>query len=273
MANPFFSVIIPTYNRAGLLKIAVDSVLEQTFSDYELIVIDDGSSDNTQDLMKAKQYRQLRYIYTPDNGGVSRARNKGITLARGEYIALLDSDDRFRKDKLEISAGFIRHHPGCKIFHSEEIWYKRGKIVTQKKRHKKPSGNIFAQALPICCVSPSTAIIHRSVFSAIGLFDEQLPACEDYDFWLRATSKYTAELIPEYLTIKEGGRADQQSERYPAMDKLRIYALEKILRGKTLNREQYTLACQELEKKCSIYTQGAAKRDNMEEVNGNDQNV
>jgi glycosyltransferase involved in cell wall biosynthesis len=265
MKEPFFSVVIPAYNRAALLKIAVDSVLGQSFSDFELLVIDDGSDDNTHELMSSFKDPRLRFIKI-SHSGVSSARNKGINDAKGEYIAFLDSDDRFCKDKLAICAQIIKEQPIFKIFHTEEIWYKQGKILSAKKYHQKPSGNIFRQALKLCCVSPSTAIVHYSVFREVGLFDEDLPACEDYDFWLRAACKYPFLLIPEPLTIKDGGRQDQQSNKYPAMDRFRIYAIEKLIKNNPLDKEHRLLAYQELENKCRIYTQGALKRNNRLEV-------
>jgi glycosyltransferase involved in cell wall biosynthesis len=265
MKNPLFSIIIPTYNRVQFLKIAIDSVLAQSFSDYELIIVDDGSDDNTKELINNFNDQRLYYI-NKVHGGVSSARNAGIKAANGEYIVFLDSDDRFRKDKLQVSACFIKEHPDYKIFHTEEIWYRKGKLLPQKKYQQKPSGYIFPDMLKLCCVSPSTAVIHKSIFSKIGLFDHNLPTCEDYDLWLRISCKYHIFLIPEYLTIKEGGRDDQQSEKYPAIDRFRIYALEKVLKSKRLDKQQYALAYQELQNKCRIYMQGAVKRNKNDKV-------
>ncbi len=265
MKKPFFSVVIPTYNRSKFLKIAVDSVLNQSFSNYELIIVNDGSDDDTEKFISKYTHPRLVYI-RQKHKGVSNARNTGIKSAKGHYIAFLDSDDRFRKDKLQISADFIKEYPEYRIFHTEEIWYKKGKLLSQRKYQQKPSKDIFSRALKSCCISPSTAIIHKSIFFKIGLFDENLPACEDYDFWLRISCKYPIFLIPEYLTIKEGGRSDQQSKKYPAMDKFRIYSLEKLLTSKSLNKQQYILAYQELQNKCRFYAQGAAKRNKNDEV-------
>lgn len=265
MDNPFFSVIIVTYNRQRFLPIAVESVLNQTFTDFELLVIDDGSTDKTRSLIEGYGDKRLRYI-PKEHTGVSSARNKGIREAKGGYICFLDSDDRYRRDKLEVTATYIHDHPDYKIFHTEEIWYRSGQVLSQKAYHKKPSGYVFEQALKLCCISISTVAIQRGVFENVGYFDEQLPACEDYDFWLRSSARYPVLLIPDYLTIKEGGHADQQSKKYPAMDKFRLYALEKLLRSGGLDQKQYALAYDELKIKCKIYQQGALKRNKIEEV-------
>lgn len=261
----FFTVIIPTYNRQNFLKIAIESVLGQTFSDYELIIVDDGSKDKTSQLVKSYPNPKIKYIYQPHQG-VSAARNKGILNARGEFICFLDSDDRFRQLKLEITYFYIKKYPQYKIFHSEEIWYRNNKLLPQKKYHRKPSGWVFERAIQLCCISISTAAIRKDVFKEVGLFDRDFCVCEDYEFWLRATSKFPVFLIPHYLTIKEGGRDDQQSKKYPALDRFRIRALKKIIETNSLDKEKYSLLLQELKRKCSIYIKGAIKRNKLEEA-------
>lgn len=265
--KPYFSVIIPTYNRRSFLPIAVSSVLEQTFSDFELIVVDDGSTDNTAELFRPGLNRQkcIKYIHQPHQG-VSAARNTGIRQTKGEYIAFLDSDDRFCREKLELTYDYIKNNPGYKIFHTDEVWYRSGSLLPQKNYHKKPSGLVFEQALKLCCVSPSTTVIKKEIFDDIGLFDEEFLACEDYDFWLRVTAQYPVYLIPKILTIKEGGRADQQSKKYPAMDKFRINSIRKLLSSNNLTEQQYLLAYKEFKNKCFIYIQGAKKRGKHKEI-------
>ncbi|MEI8350452.1 MAG: glycosyltransferase [Candidatus Omnitrophota bacterium] len=269
MITPFFSIIIPTYNRKDFLPIAMESVIEQTFSDYELIIVDDGSTDGTKKavnkLNDPRINKQIKYFWQPHEG-VSAARNKGIKESRGGHICFLDSDDRFRQDKLQVTHDCIKKNPEYKIFHTEEIWYRSGELLPQKIYHKKPHGWIFRHALKLCCISPSTVTIGKDVFKEIGNFDTNLPVCEDYDLWLRAALKFPVFLIPEPLTIKEGGHADQQSKKYPAMDTFRIYALKKILQNGNLTKENYSLAAEELRNKCSIYIQGARKRAKHSEV-------
>jgi len=262
--TPLFTVIVPTFNRKDFLKIAVDSVFDQTFDDLEIIIIDDGSTDDTKKLVSKYSDKRIKYFYQ-ENKGVSFARNKGIEESNGKYVAFLDSDDRWVANKLEKTFEYINNFPEIKIFHTEEVWYRRGRLLNQKKKHKKPDGYVYFNALPICCIGMSTAVVEKELFDDIGNFDESLPACEDYDLWLRATSRYEVKLIPESLTIKDGGRADQLSLQ-PGLDKYRIQALDKILRSGTLNDEQYKKTKEELIKKCIIYTKGAEKRGKLDEV-------
>jgi glycosyltransferase involved in cell wall biosynthesis len=265
MPTPFFSIIIPTFNRHSLLKIAIESVLSQTYPDFELIIIDDGSSDNTALFCEGIADKRLLYSFQV-NQGVSSSRNNGIQQARGRFICFLDSDDRFRPDKLAITRDYIEKFPDFKIFHSDEIWFMRGKLLNQKKIHQKPDGNAFEKSLHLCCISPSAVTISKEVFERVGGFDETLPACEDYDLWLRVTAHYPIKLIPEALTIKAGGHADQLSKKYPAMDTLRIYALKKLLDANILTLMQRESAIKELKRKCVIYIKGAEKREKIREV-------
>lgn len=262
MKTPFFSIIIPVYNRKNLLKIAVDSVLNQSFSDFELIIVDDGSQDEIGKIFKGMDSARLIYLFQRHQG-VAAARNLGILQAKGEFICFLDSDDRFRREKLRISYEYVKKYPGYKVFHTEEIWYRKGGLLAHKKHHKKPKGWVFGFALKICCISISTACIKREIFTEIGRFDKNLKVCEDYDFWLRVTARYPVKLIPEFLTIKEGGRFDQQSKKYPALDKYRIYTINKLLKSGILDPEQKELALEELHRKCRIYIQGAEKRNKI----------
>lgn len=263
--KPFFSVIIPTYNRSKFLKIAVRSVLEQSLPDYELIIVDDGSNDNTKKLFSNIDDKRIRYIQQKHQG-VSSARNNGIEKAKGEFVCFLDSDDRFRHDKLKTTYEYIEKYPQYKVFHTEEVWYRKGELLSQKIYHKKPNGLVFKDAVRICCIGTSTVAINKNIFKEIGIFDKSMPACEDYDFWLRVTHKYPVFLIPEYLTIKEGGRPDQLSFKYPAMDRFRIYALRKILESGCLNTENHLTALNALKDKCNIYIKGAQKRGKNKEI-------
>lgn len=266
MKNPFFSIIIPTYNRADFLKIAVDSVLNQNFNDYELIIVDDGSTDKTKDIIINIKDKRLKYIRQPHKG-ISVARNIGLRKAKGKFISFLDSDDRFCKNKLTITFDYIKNHPACKVFHTEEIWYRNGNLQPQKLHHKKPSGPAFKNVVKLCCIGMSTATIKKEVFNKIGGFDKKLMVCEDYDFWLRVTAKFDIFLIPYCLTLKEGGHPDQQSEKYPTMDIFRIYSLQKILESKKLTKNYQKIALDELKHKCAIYIKGALKRNKISEIN------
>ena len=256
--QPFFSVIIPTFNRRDFLEKAVRSVLSQTCDDFELIIVDDGSTDGTQDLIRSFSDSRLEYIFQ-SNRGVSSARNRGLEKASGRFMAFLDSDDRWRAEKLERSLWHIRHYPKISVFHTNEIWYRKGLLLAQKKKHAKPSGRVYKKALALCCISISTAVVEKSVFKETGRFDESLEACEDYDLWLRITNRYEVRLIPEELTIKDGGRPDQLSSTVWGLDRFRIKAIEKMLLSGSLNGEDRAATLIELNKKCGIFASGCEK--------------
>ena len=260
----FLSIIIPTFNRCELLNRALISVYNQTFSDYEVIVIDDGSTDGTAEMLQ-KKFTGIRYIFQPNNG-VSTARNKGLELAKGDWIAFLDSDDQWLPQKLEKQISLLKAWPDYKICHTEEIWIRNGIRVNQMKKHKKTGGWIFPQCLPLCAMSPSSILIHHSVFDCIGNFDISLPACEDYDLWLRITAKYPVLYLEEPQIKKYGGHNDQLSKKHWGMDRYRIQALQNIISGGTLNNENKQKAIGMLLKKCKVFQKGALKRGKMDDV-------
>ncbi|MBF0253108.1 MAG: glycosyltransferase [Candidatus Omnitrophica bacterium] len=258
MKQPFFSVIVPVYNRERFIDKCLQSILDQTFDDFEIIVVDDGSSDNTKSIITTFNDARIKYHYY-EHSGVSSARNKGLHLASGKFIAFLDSDDWWKPNKLQKGINYINNFPEIKIFHTEEIWYKNGVLFDQKKKHKNPDGFVYKNILPLCCISMSTIIMERSVFNDIGYFDETLEACEDYDLFLRATSKYKVKLISEPLTLKDGGRPDQLSFSIWGLDRFRIKALQKMLNSKDLDNDLRDATIKELQIKCAIYTKGCLK--------------
>jgi glycosyltransferase involved in cell wall biosynthesis len=255
------SVIIPSWNRADRLAVALDSVLAQSLSAHEIIVVDDGSTDNTRTLIQ-QHYPGIRYLYQ-QNGGVSSARNAGIKAASGDWIALLDSDDRWEVAKLERQQQALLAQPGYRLCHSDETWIRNGKRVNPMKKHAKYGGRIFRHCLPLCVISPSAVIIERSLFDDVGLFDESLPACEDYDLWLRICANRPVLFVDQPLVIKVGGHADQLSRRYWGMDRFRIQALENIIASGILEQQDHAAALQILQQKLAILIQGAARRDNQ----------
>jgi len=257
------SVIIPTYNRAYCLKRALNSVIAQSLAPNEIIVIDDGGTDDTKALA-ASYGEAIRYLYQP-NQGVSCARNAGIITATSPWIAFLDSDDAWQPTKLEQQIEALSHS-NQQICHTEELWIRNGIRVNPMRRHQKAGGDIFKHCLPLCAISPSSVIIHRDIFDKIGLFDESLPACEDYDLWLRICAKHSVLFIEEALTIKYGGHPDQLSQKYWGMDRFRIQALEKILNSNSLTEDNRKAASEILIKKVRIYLNGAIKRGKKDEI-------
>jgi glycosyltransferase involved in cell wall biosynthesis len=228
--NPAISVIIPVFNRKTRILKTITSVLQQSFTDFELIIIDDGSTDGTNEVLHEikKTSPQNIEIIKQVNGGVSSARNAGIIKARGEYIAFCDSDDLWISSKLEEQIMTMRSN-SWKICQTEETWIRNGKQVNSMKKHKKCSGDIFIQSLYLCLVSPSAVMIKKEIFNEIGLFDEKLRACEDFDLWLRILLKHPIYLYEKALIYKTGGHDDQLSRKYWGMDRFRIYAIEKHL--------------------------------------------
>lgn len=254
---PTVSVIIPTYNRRELVREAIASVLTQSFSDFELIVVDDGSSDGTADA--AREFAKVSYVYQP-NRGVSAARNHGVALSSGGLIAFLDSDDLWQPTKLEQQAAFFADHAEAQICQTEEIWLRNNVRVNPHKKHRKAGGNIFARSLELCLVSPSAVMMRRKLFESSGGFDETLPACEDYDLWLRIAARTPIHLIETPLVIKRGGHADQLSCKFWGMDRFRVTALCKLLKSGVLSEEQRRQTENILHKKCTILAKGAKKR-------------
>jgi glycosyltransferase involved in cell wall biosynthesis len=251
------SVIIPTYNRASVLPRALDSVNKQTHKAEQIIVIDDGSTDETQELVKNK-YPEIDFI-SQQNKGVSAARNVGIEKARNDWICLLDSDDSWQTNKLEKQVQAMTENRDYLICHTNETWYRNGKILNQGKKHQKRGGHIFQHCLPLCAISPSSVMIHKKIFDEVGLFDEDLPACEDYDMWLRICCRYAVLFIDEALTNKFGGHEDQLSRQHWGMDRFRIIALEKILKSNHLNKKDRQAAIDMLLNKVTIFLKGAEK--------------
>jgi len=262
--SPSVSVIIPTHNRLESLCIALESVLAQSYKVHELIVVDDGSTDNTAAHL-IQHYPGIKLIQQC-NHGVSHARNRAIEQANGDWLALLDSDDRWYPDKISTQIDALRKTPGIRLCHCDEHWIRNGKRVNPKQKHQKRGGDIFEYCLALCAISPSATLIHRTLFDDVGVFDETLPACEDYDLWLRICARETVLYVDQALLEKTGGHADQLSQRYPAMDQYRLQALAKLLRSQGLSPEKRILALNTFTRKLKIYCNGARKRGRFESI-------
>ena len=260
--SPTVSVIIPTYNRSHLVTEAVDSVLGQSYTDFELLVVDDGSTDAST--ARLAKYGDRLHLYHQENRGASAARNAGIRHAQGRYISFLDSDDLWLKGKLRAQMDLVGRDPGVKVCYTEEIWIRRGVRVNPKKKHRKYSGWILENMLPLCIVSLSSVLIAREVFDRVGLFDESLPACEDYDLWLRIGPHYPIALLDQPLIIKRGGHSDQLSGKYWGLDRYRIKAILRLLAQKDLDQHIRKRAIATLQEKCRIVATGFQKRGKRE---------
>lgn len=265
------SVIIPTFNRKHTLQRAIDSVLAQTIKPYEIIIVDDGSKDGTKEWL-LQNYPSVQYIHQPNNG-VSSARNKGIQISQGSWIALLDSDDEWMPEKLEYQSRFLEMNRDSSFCHTNEIWIRNGVRVNQMKKHKKYGGDIFKHCLDICRISPSSSIIKKDVFEEVGAFDESLTVCEDYDLWLRVTAKFNILFLDEPLIKKYGGHLDQLSRVPEGIEQYRIRSLEKILSMGSLTETQFRSAKDMLIHKLNIYAKGLKKRDKYEELTSTEKKI
>ncbi len=250
------SVVIPTFNREDFVQRAINSVLNQTVSVDEIIIVDDGSSDNTREVLEKNS--SIRYIYQ-ENSGVSSARNKGIFKAKNDWIAFLDSDDIWCEEKIEKQIQLHHQNNSILISHTDELWNRNNKIIKQKYHQLKPSGFCFLDNIPSCKIGPSTTLLHKSILKDVGYFDEKLIVCEDYDLWLRILLKYELGYLDEKLTTKYAGHDNQLSFSTFAIDKYRIQALEKHLNG-----EYKTEIKEEILKKCALLLKGAHKYNNLD---------
>ncbi|HDQ41617.1 MAG TPA: glycosyltransferase family 2 protein [Desulfonatronum sp.] len=258
------SVVIPVHNRPLAVRRAVHSALAQCHAQVEIIVVDDGSTDDTLMALKKMQNSRLNII-RQENKGVSAARNRGLREAQGELLALLDSDDAWLPQKTARHTHYHREG-GWRISQTDEIWVRNGRRVNPGKIHAKQEGHFFAASLRTCLISPSCVIFDRDLWEEIGPFDEELPACEDYDLWLRTLSRYPVGLCPQKLVVKTGGHADQLSRKIIGLDLYRLHALDKLLRSGKLNPEQKDLARHAMQTKANLYIRGCLKRDKPDEA-------
>ena len=260
------SVVIPTLNRINTLQRALDSAINQTYKAAEIIVVDNGSSDGTLKFLR-EQYPKIT-ILTENKIGVSSARNKGIKKSINQWIALLDSDDAWHPRKLEIQTSMLDSAlKEYNLIHTDEVWFRNNKHINQMKKHKKQGGYIFERCLSLCCISPSSVLFKKNILDKVGLFDESLPVCEDYDMWLKICSSEEVLFAQDKLTYKYGGHKDQLSKSYWGMDRFRIKSIENTIKNFDLTYKQKKQAKKELIKKLKIIINGAFKRNNLSIVN------
>jgi glycosyltransferase involved in cell wall biosynthesis len=230
------SVIIPTYNRPKFTEEAVASVKAQSYKDLEIIVVEDTKGR-----------------------GPSWARNLGAAKAKGRFLAFLDSDDLWKKKKLEKQLKYLRENRKFKACYTNEVWIRNGKHLNQMKKHQKFHGDIFEKCLPLCIISASSILMTKKLFEDLGGFDESLPVCEDYDLWLRMALRHPVAYLDEKLIIKRGGHKDQLSKKYWGMDRFRIRALEKLF-ASGLDDDKKQLVMEELARKYQVLLNGSWKR-------------
>ncbi len=260
--TPEISVIIPTRNRRAMLHEALSSVAAQRGASLEVIVVDDGSTDGTwQDLSSHDPATLVDVrIARTEWRGPAAARNRGMALARGPLIALLDSDDLWLPEKLARQSLFMRNNPSCLISQTAETWIRNGRRVNPRRRHRKRPGDIFIDSLRTCLISPSAAILRRELLDEVGGFDEDMAACEDYDLWLRIAARHRIGLLDEPLTIRRAGHPGQLSATVAALDRFRILALAKLLADGSLDVVKRRATAEVIAEKCLIYGKGLVRR-------------
>ena len=193
------SAIIPTYNRAPRLKATLESIFAQEHPVKEVIVVDDGSDDNSHDILKA--YPKLRVLKSKRQGPAA-ARNLGARNASCPWLCFLDSDDQWHPDKIKAQANFHQQKPHIKLSYTDEVWIRKGKRVNACKHHQKEDGWIYPRALELCFISPSSVMLSRELFFNVGAFNEALWSAEDYDLWLRISAHHEVHFINKPLITK-----------------------------------------------------------------------
>lgn len=254
------SVVIPTYNRYEVLQRALESVYLQSYMPSEVIIIDDGSTDNTSEI--TKQFPHAKY-YFQQNSGVSSARNLGIKNSTCQWVAFLDSDDTWHVDKLREHVKFHKQNPEILMSYTDEKWIRSSVEVKVAKKFQKFGGDIFKKCFSHCIIAPSATLIHKNLLDEVGLFDESLEVCEDYDLWLRVACTNSIGLIDEKLITKYGGNDDQLSMKYWGMDRFRVRALEKLLEIEVKKKD---LIIDTLLQKYTLLLKGAIKYDRILEI-------
>lgn len=250
------SIIIPTFNRLELLKRAIASIEAQTYTNYELIIVDDASSDGTLDYLMMLDHITLSLS---DNRGVSYARNRGVGMANGEYVAFLDSDDTWHEDKLSQQVAFHQSNPEIKCSFGEEKWFRFDKEVKRPKKYEAPNLVTFKELLEFTFIGPSSVMIDTTFYKELEGFDEELAVCEDFDLWLRITAHTGMHLAPKVCINKYAGDFEQLSTSVLSLEPYRITAL--------LKHQEHSFVREIIEKKLAIIKKGAVKHQNKELLN------
>lgn len=257
--NIEFDVIIPTFNRATFLDRSISSVLNQSYSNFNLYIIDDGSTDNTKNIIEKYTSDQRVHYFYKNNGGVSSARNVGINISKSNWITFLDSDDEWLSSKLQIQKKEIEENPSIYFFHSNEIWKRNGVKVNIPKKFNKNPDSIEISSLDFCLISPSTVLINRELLQEFGGFDENIKLCEDFDLWNKILNKYQTKFCNENLIIKNAGHSDQLSYQDPLMDMWRIRSLNNLINNYSVSAKKREVIISILIKKIEVIRKGFEK--------------
>jgi glycosyltransferase involved in cell wall biosynthesis len=253
------SVIIPVYDRFELLMQAAASVLNQEMTDFELIIVDDGSKEEITPAagLGDERVRVLRLRHTGFPGLV---RNRGVEIARGRYLAFLDSDDLWLPEKLMFQTAYFEEHPDVRICHTRERWERNGDTVSQASQRHRREGDLFEESLKKCIIGPSTVMLEKELFLETGGFREEFEIAEDYEYWLRLTAYHRVGYIDTPLTVKRAGGWEQLSEKHGQIEIFRIRGLEDLVDSNFFPPDREAAARKELVRKCRIYAAGCRKR-------------
>ncbi|MCK4305695.1 MAG: glycosyltransferase family 2 protein [Candidatus Eisenbacteria sp.] len=287
------TVIVPTHNKKEPVAEALRSVLSQTFRDFEIVVSDDGSTDGTPlhllrmlgaqpdaleilSRMSPTSIKPFSHAFSQNgvtvqyhygsNRGLSAARNRGIRSARGDYIAFIEAEDEWQREHLEVQMAFLESHPDARLCRVAERYVKDGK-PRKNRNTSTASGWIFEAALEASPMSTSALLAHRSCFASCGAFDENLPACDEYDLWLRFAARYPIYYIPDGpIVTRKSARGDGSSRTW-SWDRFRVYALEKAFQSGHLSPNQRFMVAQEIVRKCERLVQGFRRQRSDERSN------
>lgn len=211
MVEPTVSVVIPAYNRAHLLGRAINSVMSQTLDDWELLVVDDGSTDNTEEVVSAFQDPRVKYLRHVSNRGATAARNTGIKAAVGEFVGFLDSDDEWLPQKLEAQVAIFQENPGkypnlgVVLTGTKAIDGRTGQIREGTPRFH---GNVYHVPFRESLNGNCTLLVRRDCFDEVGYFDEGLPASQLWDMVVRLARKYEFDAVPDKLVVTHRNHGD-----------------------------------------------------------------
>lgn len=258
---PTISVLVPAYNAEHTIIETIASVQQQTFSDFELIVINDGSTDRTLELLSTVQDSRIQ-IFSYKNGGLSVARNRGISHATGEYIAFLDADDLWTPDKLELQLAALQQHPEAGVAYSwTSLMDEQGKSFIQTE----PlffEGNVYAQLLVKNFIaSGSNPLVCRQAIESVGKFDPEISPCADWDFWLRLAAHCPFIVIPKYQVLYRQS-SGSMSSKIEVMEKYNHIVIERAfqtapLELQFLKNQSLATVYQHLAEKCLAHATNA----------------
>ncbi len=257
------TVVIPVQNRAEMLRRAVESVSAQTFQDFDLIVVDDASTEDLSGVKGLLEGEGHAWLRMKENGGPAVARNAGAAMMKGEWLAFLDSDDVWSPEKLERQLEWHARNPQAEMSQCEEEWLRNGQPLKKKAAQEQPDGWVFEKCVEVCCVSPSCVMISRELWQELSGFDVRYRVCEDYELWLRASLHNQVGLVKSEsgpLVTRHGGHDDQLSFAVEAMDRFRVLALLELMNREELSEERRCYVEQGVLKRAEVLIKGAQKR-------------